>query len=77
MLMNETTFRIRPYSKRELARLYFPETVHADSAVANLRNQIRRIPDLVRELAEANYRTHEKVFKPKQVGILVRYLGEP
>ena len=68
MLMNETTFRIRPYSKRELARLYFPETVHADSAVANLRNQIRRIPNLVRDLAE---------FTPKQVGILVRYLGEP
>ena len=77
MLMNETTFRIRPYSKRELARLYFPETVHADSAVANLHNQIRRIPALVRELAEANYRTSDKVFTPKQVSILVRYLGEP
>ena len=77
MLMNETTFRIRPYSKRELARLYFPETVHADSAVANLHNQIRRIPALVRELAEANYRTRDKVFTPKQVSILVRYLGEP
>lgn len=30
--MNETTFRIRPYSKRELARLYFPETANIDSA---------------------------------------------
>ena len=35
--MNETTFRIRPYSKRELARLYFPETANIDSAVSNLR----------------------------------------
>ena len=33
--MNETTFRIRPYSKRELARLYFPKTANIDSAVSN------------------------------------------
>ena len=36
MEMNETSFRIRPYSKRELAELYFPETGNARSAVANL-----------------------------------------
>ena len=35
MEMNETSFRIRPYSKRELAELYFPETGNARSAVAN------------------------------------------
>lgn len=40
--MNETTFRIRPYSKRELARLYFPETANIDSAVSNLRLWILR-----------------------------------
>lgn len=40
--MNETTFRIRPYSKRELARLYFPKTANIDSAVSNLRLWIRR-----------------------------------
>lgn len=29
--MNETNFRIRPYSKRELAKLYFPDTINEES----------------------------------------------
>ena len=36
--MNEQIFRIRPYSKRELAGLYFPFTKNADTAVKNLNN---------------------------------------
>ena len=28
--MEEISFRIRPYFKRELAELYFPETVNTD-----------------------------------------------
>lgn len=75
--MNETTFRIRPYSKRELAKLYFPETANAESAVANLRNLMNRNPELKDELAEVRYKAHDKVFTPKQVSIIVRYLGEP
>lgn len=75
--MNETTFRIRPYSKRELAKLYFPETANAESAVANLRNLMNRNPELKDELVEVRYKAHDKVFTPKQVSIIVRYLGEP
>lgn len=75
--MIETTFRIRPYSKRELAMLYFPDTKLAESAVANLRNLMKRNTDLLRELEEARYKPHDKGFTPRQVGILVRYLGEP
>lgn len=75
--MNETNFRIRPYSKRELARLYFPETVQTDSAVANLRNLLRRNAALSHELSDAGYRPHDKVFTPKQVRILIHHLGEP
>ncbi len=77
MEMNETSFRIRPYSKRELAELYFPETGNARSAVANLRNLLHRNPELIRELGEASYKSRDKMFTPKQVSILVRYLGEP
>ena len=51
--MNDFHFRIRPYSKRELARLYFPDTVNDESAVANLRNLIRRVNGLGEELKEA------------------------
>lgn len=51
--MNEQIFRIRPYSKRELAGLYFPFTKNADTAVKNLNNLMHRNPDLLAELAEA------------------------
>ena len=64
--MNETNFRIRPYSKRELAKLYFPDTINEESAIANLRN-----------LKEAYYKTHNRTFTPRQIGIIVQYLGEP
>lgn len=48
--MNETNFRIRPYSKRELAKLYFPDTINEESAIANLRNLMKHNPDLIAEL---------------------------
>ena len=72
--MNEPTFRIGPYPKRELARLYFPFTENADTAVVNL---MTRNPELMSELAAARYKPHAKVFTPRQVRIIVRYLGEP
>lgn len=43
--MNEPNFRIRPYSKRELAKLYFPDTNNEESAIANLRNLMKHNPD--------------------------------
>lgn len=75
--MNELTFRIRPYSKRELAILYFPCTKNVESAVKNLHNLMRRNPDLMNELAEARYHPRCRMLTPLQVRIIVRYLGEP
>ena len=75
--MNETTFRIRPYSKRELARLYFPETANIDSAVSNLPLWILRNSEVMEKLHAAGYRIHSKIFTPKQVRILVETFGEP
>lgn len=75
--MNEPTFRIRPYSKRELARLYFPDTLLDESAVANLRNLIKRNAELIDELKKAHYRPHNKMFTPRQVRIITDFLGEP
>lgn len=75
--MNKMTFRIRPYSKRELAKLYFPDTANAETAVANLRNLMKRNAELLDGLKAANYKPRDKVFTPRQVGILVHYLGEP
>lgn len=75
--MNETTFRIRPCSKRELAKRYFPDTKRPESAVANLRNLIRRNPRLLADLKEAHYRPHDKGFTPRQAALIVECFGEP
>lgn len=75
--MNDMTFRVRPYSKRELAKMYFPDTAQAETAVANLRNLMRRNHEMTGELAAAGYRLRDKVFTPRQVAIIVHYLGEP
>ena len=75
--MNEQTFRIRPYSKRELAMLYFPCTKNGETAVKNLHNLMHRNPDLMNELAEARYQPRCRMLTPLQVRIIVRYLGEP
>ena len=66
--MNNTNFRIRPYSKRELARLYFPDTVNEESAIANLRNLMKHNPHLIAELKGAYYKTYNKTFTPRQIG---------
>ncbi len=75
--MDELTFRIRPYSKRELAMLYFPSTKNRNSAVKNLHNLMHRNPDLMKELAEARYQPRCRILTPLQIRIIVRYLGEP
>ncbi len=75
--MDEFIFSIHPYSKRELARLYFPNTPKEDSAVANLRNLMKRNSKLSKELADACYKPHDRIFTPRQVRIIVHYLGEP
>ena len=67
--MNDFHFRIRPYSKRELARLYFPDTVNDESAVANLRNLIRRVNGLGEELKEAGYKPYDKIISGNRKGL--------
>ena len=43
----------RRYSKRELARLYWPETKNIKSALKNLRQDIKGCPELVAASAAA------------------------
>ena len=75
--MNEQTFRICPYTKRELAKLYFPFTENTKSAVANLRNLLKRNEELMEELQNAGYQPYDKCFTPRQVRLIVEFLGEP
>lgn len=77
MNMNETEFRIRPYSKQKLAMLYFPHCTRSRTAVANFRNMMQRCPELMQALEATHYQAYDKTFTPKQVRLIVEYLGEP
>lgn len=68
---------IRSYNKTELAMLYCPEAVTDRSALRTLYNWIKLNSDLRDELSATHYSKWSKTFTPKQVEIIVRYLGEP
>lgn len=70
-------FRIRPYSKRELAMLYFPMTKRPSAAVANLRNLMMGCKELMDELKACRYSSHCRLLTRRQVAVIVDYLGEP
>ncbi|MBR3625820.1 MAG: DUF4248 domain-containing protein [Bacteroidaceae bacterium] len=70
------TFQIRPYTKRALAGLYFPES-HPRTAVNHLMSWIRRCTHLHEQLKATGYTTTDKIFTPRQVSLIIDYLGEP
>ena len=59
-------FRIRTYSKVELSMLYNPT-----SCLSNAINL------LCEELAAVGYNKYRRNFTPKEVSLIVKYLGEP
>jgi len=68
--------KIRFYTKRELASLYFPEaTPH--TAVNHLMRWINRCEPLKEALKETGYRDRNRLFAPKQTALICQYLGEP
>ena len=69
-------FPLRAYGKAELAQLYFPD---ADPVVAanRLRRQIERAYGLLQALEPTGYPSRAHFFTPRQVAIIVRFLGEP
>lgn len=71
-----TDFIVRQYGKQELATCYLPDVKPA-SALKTLNRWIRHCAPLQAELAEAHYRPSQHYFTPKQVSLLVKYLGEP
>ncbi len=69
-------FKIRMYTKKELALMYFPESMPR-TAVNHLMAWIRRCTPLWDELLKMGYYKTSKSFSPKQVKAIVEYLGEP
>ena len=69
-------FKIRMYTKKELALMYFPES-YPRTAVNHLMAWIRLCTPLWDELLKMGYCKTSKSFSPKQVKAIVEYLGEP
>lgn len=72
-----TNFKVRAYGKSELAWLYFPTANSAHTAVNHLMAWVYRIPQLVDGLQKHGYRKTAKFFTPREVALIIDYLGEP
>lgn len=70
-------FKIRSYTKKELALLYFPTASTPHAAVNHLMAWIKRCYDLCESLTEIGYQKNAKYFTPREVRLIVEYLGEP
>ncbi len=70
-------FKIRPYRKTELAKLYFPDTSRTATAVRHLHRWMERNTELMERLQAVRYTNRCKILTPLQVRLIVEYLGEP
>lgn len=70
-------FRIQSYTKKELALLYFPSTPDPHVAVNRLMSWINRCRPLLAALNAQGYRKTAKWFSPREVRLIIEYLGEP
>ena len=69
-------FIIRAYTKKELALMYFPDSMPS-TAVNHLMAWIHRCTPLWQQLQQMGYYTSSKVLTPRQVKAIVEHLGEP
>lgn len=69
-------FKIRTYTKKELALCYFPNS-NPRTAVNHLMVWIRRCTQLWEQLQATGYNVTSKAFTPRQVKAIVEHLGEP
>ena len=65
-----------PLNKSALARTYFPELA-SHQACNRLRRWILRCDELHEELIKANYRPQQRHLTPRQLRLILYYLGEP
>jgi len=72
----DKTFIIRAYTKKELALLYFPDSL-PHTAVNHLMAWLRRCTPLWQQLQATGYSPTCKTLSPRQVAAIVDALGEP
>ena len=69
-------FKIRSYSKKELALLFFPDST-PETAVKHLMSLIRRNDMLWDELQSMGYNKRRKTFTPREIKAIFDWLGAP
>ncbi len=67
---------IRTYGLSELAILYLPN-INNKSASNQLSKWINSNNKLYDELVRNGYKSRQKILTPKQVNIIIDFLGEP
>jgi hypothetical protein len=72
----EKAFVIRSYGYGELALLYFPNSTKK-SATTQLRRWIRRNGELQRTLNQMGFTERQRILTPRQVEVVVQFVGEP
>ena len=70
-------FKIRAYGMSELAMLYFPNVLTPNGALSNLNFWIQRNKKLTNALQQCGMPPRSKSFSPKEVALIIDYLGEP
>jgi len=75
-MRKETDFIVRTYKKSDLAHLYNPDTSIL-TALQLLKKWIRANEGLSCALAATGLKSTAKLYTPKQVELIVEYLGEP
>ena len=70
-------FVIKPYTKKELALCYFPDSDDPRTAVKRLRRWIHQCQPLMNAMHEAGYYDRAQWLSPRMVSLIVEYLGEP
>jgi len=69
-------YRIRPYSKSELAQAYAPD-ICPRAALNRLLLWIKTNRRLTEALAQTDYRPAQRIFTSRQVALIFEFLGEP
>lgn len=72
----EEEFRIRTYTKAELAHLYNPYMT-IPCALRILAKWIAGNKSLVNQLSTLEYKHRSRIYTPKQVKAIAEHLGEP
>lgn len=70
------SFKLQSYAKADLALLYSPRSGVA-TALQNLYRWMKRNENLMSELKSVGYNKYRHSFLKQEVGIIVKYLGEP